>query len=178
MMDDARAYLRRHHADRSPHMGGDLLAHLDGTAAILQGWGCDDGLCVSGLFHAVYGTESYRRALASPEKRQEIAALIGAGAEQLVWCFGRMSKESFYGSLPDGQPALTDRETGAPLPLGAASFSALCTLFAANWMEQKPRAGEKYAQHRADEFRLLRRWVGPAAQAHLDRSYGWERLSP
>jgi hypothetical protein len=39
---------------------GSFMEHLVGTEAVLRGWGCAEYLCRAGLFHSIYGTESFQ----------------------------------------------------------------------------------------------------------------------
>ena len=48
-------------ADENPHSGGELLDHLRGTHDFLAAWGNDQPVCLGGLFHSIYGTQSYKR---------------------------------------------------------------------------------------------------------------------
>ena len=62
--------------DENPHSGGDLLDHLRGTHDFLQDWGNDQAVCLGGLFHSIYGTQSYKTQSASLEDRQRIREVI------------------------------------------------------------------------------------------------------
>lgn len=134
------AFLLAHGADAADHSGEGLLAHLRGTARLLVDWGAREALCRAGLFHSVYGTESYTGAILPPGLRSEVAALIGAEAEAIAWRFGAMSKGSLYENL-DGRDAfsLRDRFGGPELPLSMAELADLLNLTVANWLEQRPR---------------------------------------
>jgi hypothetical protein len=65
LSESDRELLHRFHADQIEHSGGSLLAHLAGTAALLESWGAPAALCRAGQFHSLYGTEALRQAAAS-----------------------------------------------------------------------------------------------------------------
>ena len=72
-------------ADETGHSGRALLDHLIGTADHLQSWGAPPEIVLAGLFHSVYGTQSFLIQSVPFERRAEVAALIGAPAEELAW---------------------------------------------------------------------------------------------
>ena len=46
--------------DKIPHSGVMFLAHLIGVYRDLKEWGAPEHVCVTGLFHSIYGTEMFR----------------------------------------------------------------------------------------------------------------------
>ena len=65
---------------------GSFMEHLVGTEAVLRGWGCAEYLCRAGLFHSIYGTESFQ-AFSLPldaPNRAVVRELVGAEAERLA----------------------------------------------------------------------------------------------
>ncbi len=173
------AFLLAHGADAAGHSGEGLLAHLRGTARLLLDWGAREPLCRAGLFHSVYGTESYTGAILPPGLRTEVAALIGEEAEAIAWLFGAMSKGSLYENL-DGRDTfcLRDRFGGPELPLSTAELADLLNLTVANWLEQRPRVSPIYRFHRKEELSLMRPRLLPAARQALEEAYGLAPLAP
>lgn len=53
-------FLRLHVTGTMQHSGNNPLEHLLGTYTILRGWNAREALCDAGLFHSLYGTESYK----------------------------------------------------------------------------------------------------------------------
>jgi Domain of unknown function (DUF6817) len=106
------------------HSGATLFNHLLGTYGILKSWGCDDDLCVAGLFHAIYGTPAYHDGLLAESRRGELIDVIGARAEEIVHEF---SRTNWHDVFARGHNALTT------LP------RSLLTLAAANIVEQRHR---------------------------------------
>ena len=47
------------------HIGTTLYAHLVGTARLLETWGRPLDVCLAGLCHSIYGTQSYAEAAVS-----------------------------------------------------------------------------------------------------------------
>lgn len=90
------AYLRALRAHDVPHSNHSLLDHLIGTAAVLQGWSCDEPVCLAGLFHSVYGTEGFKTVLVTIDEREDVAKHIGVRAERLSFLFSQMDRRSFY----------------------------------------------------------------------------------
>lgn len=87
-MDKAIAFLLNNGADENAHSGRNLLDHLLGTAEILRSWDCDEDVVLAGLFHSVYGTESYHTQTISYDSREQVKEVIGKRAEQLAYEFG------------------------------------------------------------------------------------------
>ncbi|MDB4032380.1 hypothetical protein N9498_01135 [Porticoccaceae bacterium] len=67
------------------HLNDDLLSHLQGTRDLLTQWSAPAVLVDAGLYHAVYGTDGFDQALVSTRQRAAIAAIIGIGAETIVY---------------------------------------------------------------------------------------------
>ncbi|TWV52736.1 VOC family protein [Streptomyces misionensis] len=80
----ATALLRRLGAARIAHPGGTLLVHLQRVRELLATWGARPALQLAGLCHACYGTDGFPTALLPPDRRTELAAVIGAEAEAIV----------------------------------------------------------------------------------------------
>ncbi len=53
-------FLRAHSTAVMGHTQGSLLDHLKGVHDLLVQWGGSKPLATAGLFHSVYGTESYK----------------------------------------------------------------------------------------------------------------------
>ncbi len=80
-------YLLSRSVDSAEHSGASLWEHLAGVHRILQVVGSEDYVCHAGLFHSVYGTQSFKTVSVDNSKRSEVQALIGTQAESLVWAF-------------------------------------------------------------------------------------------
>ncbi|MDH6440858.1 hypothetical protein M2158_009399 [Streptomyces sp. SAI-144] len=124
--DEARALLRRLGADRTPHPGGTLLAHLERVRIQLALWEARPALQVAGLCHAFYGTDGFPTGLLPLDRRTELASVIGAEAESVVHFYASCDRGATYPHLLE--PRFRDRFTGrtyAPDPLLRRDFAEL-----------------------------------------------------
>ncbi|MEU0436269.1 DUF6817 domain-containing protein [Streptomyces sp. NPDC006290] len=110
--DQAVALLRRLGAADIAHPGGTLLAHLQRVQGQLAAWGARPALQVAGLCHAFYGTDGFPTALLSPDSRTELAEVIGAEAETLVYFYASCDRRATYPTLANADGAFRNRFTG------------------------------------------------------------------
>ncbi len=174
-MTDAKIkFLVEHNAIGASHSARSLLNHLAGTRALLEAWELPQEVCDAGLYHAVYGTESYSKNLLPPDLRSEVRAVIGDAAEFLAHAFGAMKKDSFYANLDrEAEFGVKSRFDDSLIPLGMTEFVALCHISVANWLEQRRRISPEHRNIRSDEFRKMRRFLNAKARAALDEAYGF-----
>ena len=85
--------------DENPPSGGGLLDHLRGTHDFLEAWGNAQPVCLGGLFHSIYGTQSYKTESATLEDRQRICEVIGERAERLAYLFCVTNRQAFFEAL-------------------------------------------------------------------------------
>lgn len=147
------------------HSGQSLLRHLEATASILAAWSARPALCDAGLFHSVYGTESFAGAIASVADRTEVRALISDEAEDLTWMFGKCSQQSIVEWATETSPLLDS--AGGDLAVPASQRRDLCELVVANWLEQRPRLDADRQRDLLTAARALERWISPAARSAL-----------
>ena len=126
-------------ADTNPHSGGALLDHLRGTHDLLQEWGNDQAVCVGGLFHSIYGTQSYRTQSASLEDRHRIRAVVGERAERLAFLFGVSNRGEFFDALGRDQATLWNRIHKQAAPVTHGELRDLIEMEMANFVEFMPR---------------------------------------
>lgn len=170
-MSEKPVFLQAHGAATAGHGVRSLIEHLQGVADLLTGYGARDALRDAGLFHSVYGTESYQSQTIPIELRPRVVRLIGEEAERLAWLFGVMKKESFYALLGAGEGCITHRQLGAPVALSRQDMRDLCDLTVANWLEQRPRAPEQYQRIREVEFRQMLPLLLPGSRAAIAAAY-------
>lgn len=77
---------------------GSFLEHLMGVETDLVAWSCSEDICLGGLFHSIYGTESFQ-AFSMPldpdgVNRRRVRDLIGARAEKLAYINCTMERNS------------------------------------------------------------------------------------
>ncbi|MGY4977731.1 DUF6817 domain-containing protein [Streptomyces sp. 900105755] len=133
--DRAVAHLRALGAAEIAHPGGTLLAHLQRVAEQLAAWGARPALRLAGLCHACYGTDGFPAALLPPDRRTDLAAVIGTEAEAIVYLYGSCDRKATYPTLADPDGAVHDRFTGAAGVPGPRPRRDLAELTAANELD-------------------------------------------
>ena len=167
-------FLRSRGAAETSHSFSCLLEHLVSTRDILESWGACLPLCDAGLFHSVYGTESFPVVSVPLAERERVREVIGAEAEQLAYLFSAMTRESFEANLRhDGDYSVFDRVAGARVDISARTLRHLCNLSAANWLEQRPRLPAGLRELGRERYRLMLPLLLPAAAAAAAEAYGF-----
>jgi hypothetical protein len=128
--------LRAAGADRVPHTGTTLFAHLRGVHVLLRRWGLREPLCAAGLFHSVYGTELFDHSVLGAADRNRVRALIGSEAESLVWIWHVVERRTLEMRRAGGMAL---RRDGGPLPLTDREFRDVVDLMIADALEHLPR---------------------------------------
>lgn len=169
-------FLRERGADRVPHPGGTLLAHLLRVEGLLDKWGADPSVRAAGLCHAAYGTDGFDEALLGTGERAALAALVGQRAEELVYLYGSCDRSAFYPQLGQGSPVtLRDRFTGAESEPADPDLRALLEITAANELdlvEHNPDLAARYGPDLADLLTRSRGLLSAPAQAACTRLLG------
>ncbi|MFI0942606.1 VOC family protein [Streptomyces sp. NPDC021020] len=169
-------FLRERGADRIPHPGGTLLAHLARVEAVLDGWGADPAVRTAGLCHAAYGTDGFDEALLGTGERARLAALVGERAEALVYFYASCDRSAVYPQLGQGSPLVfRDRFTGAEGVPAEADLRALMEITAANELdlvEHNADLATRYGPGLADLFTRSRGLLSAPAQAACTRLLG------
>lgn len=135
MPDQAVTWLRERGAERIAHPGGTLLAHLVRVRELLASWGARPALQQAGLCHACYGTDGFATALLPLTRRSELAAVIGAEAEAIVYFYAAFDRTVSYPLFGDGQAAVRDRFTGLVHSPGRETRRDFAELSAANELD-------------------------------------------
>nr|BFD88244.1 hypothetical protein StreXyl84_76450 [Streptomyces sp. Xyl84] len=110
--DRAVTLLRDFGAESIPHPGGTLLTHLQRVQARLAAWKARPALQLAGLCHAFYGTDGFPTALLPLDRRDDLAAVIGAEAEAIVYLYASCDRKATYPDLHQADAAFHDRFTG------------------------------------------------------------------
>lgn len=135
-MEDKFAALESLGAAGFDHKNGSLHAHLLGTRDLLERWGASTALCDAGLYHSVYGTEGFRQTMVTLDSRSDIAAIIGAQAEAMVYLYCACDREFVYPNFANpGAVGYRDRFTNEEFVMSAQQSSAFCELTVANELE-------------------------------------------
>ena len=141
----SRPSLRERIRQAPKHTGGEFEEHLEGTASLVRAWGRSAELERAARHHSVYGNFSGRAPIA---EREEVAAEIGAPAEQLVWLWSVADRDSLgesalaaaaRGGRGSVTLALAD---GGAVEVPAAVALDLAHLHAANSLEMAIRSGK------------------------------------
>lgn len=165
--DERLEFLRRHGADAIGHSERSLLAHLLGIRALLMSWGAGAHLLDAGLFHSVYGTESFRRPAIPDSDRSRVRDLIGDKAERLVWLYCRVQRGHFEREAGRGTPDhIVDHACGKPIAIAPSEVAAIANLLAADALEQLPRHPLRNRK-RAENYSRMRRHLLPGAVSAL-----------
>lgn len=150
------------------HFNRTLDQHLRGTEALLRKWGARDAVCIAGLLHAVYGTDTPGPMLAHIDQRRRIAGVTGAEAEQLAYLYGACNRKAFYPRLRIGQlPLFPDRFTGTEYAISEATLADLCEITVANELEllaHRPTFRSARQRSRLRLFHQVESFLSPAAR--------------
>ncbi|MFE5484333.1 DUF6817 domain-containing protein [Streptomyces sp. NPDC056527] len=167
--DEARDLLIAQGADTLNHPGGTLLAHLDRVEALLTAWGARDALRLAGLCHAFYGTDGFAEQLLPLERRDELAAAIGAEAEEIVYFYASCAREFSYPAVERENGLFRDRFTGETFAPTATRRADFAELTAANELDVLRVNQELRSRHGGALLGLFTRWrgllTGPASAA-------------
>jgi hypothetical protein len=139
-VDDARrsqaiALLTELGAGEIEHVEGDLLTHLEGTDAILRGWGASDEVALAGLCHAAYGTAGFDVALLELSERSRLADVIGVEAETHVYRYASCDRRAVYPNLDATVVEFVDRYTHTAYAIDPEDLRAFALVTAANELE-------------------------------------------
>jgi len=99
--------MREHHtqfllaldANKTRHSGRTLYQHLKGVHDLLRDWDNDEDVCLAGLFHSIYGTNTFKHQ--SLQDRGALVNLIGVKAELLVHHFATAKDRPMFESIED-----------------------------------------------------------------------------
>jgi (p)ppGpp synthase/HD superfamily hydrolase len=153
-----------------PHSGTRFFSHLTGVHRMLKDWGCPEHVALAGLFHAVYGTQTFDRHGLPLERRHEVRDLIGERAERLAYANCALVRESIDASVASGgPPQLWDRYTDGPLPIREEEFEDLLTLHLCDRLEQVARSGNW--EWRREAWEQMARRLGGVAEETFERVY-------
>ncbi|WP_343235898.1 DUF6817 domain-containing protein [Streptomyces sp. SID10815] len=151
-------FLRERGADRVPHPGGTLLAHLARVARLLAEWGADPDVQAAGLCHAAYGTDGFDASLLALTERATLAGLVGDRAEALVRLYAGCDRAAVYPRLGRERPVVFhDRFTGGEHTPSDADLRAFVEITAANELDVLAHHADLAARHGADLYALFAR---------------------
>ena len=88
-----RDFLMSLGAGTTPHSGRVLFEHLKGVHDLLRDWDNVDDVCIAGLYHSIYGTNTFKHV--SFDSRDRLREVIGERAELLVHYFSTKDRPLF-----------------------------------------------------------------------------------
>lgn len=118
------------------HHGRSLREHLAGSWRMLRGWGVPAHVCAAGLFHSVYGTQTFPTAALAASERARVRVLIGERAEALVYLFCAADRRCLLVENVAPPYHWVDHRTGRSAALDAETLAELVTIEVANFLEQ------------------------------------------
>lgn len=164
-------FLQQFGIEKMGHSGQGLLNHLLGTREILAEWGARQALCDAGLFHSVYGTESYTGTTVPMSMRDLVREVIGEEAEELAYLFGVMRRKLFRENFElQHHFRIQHRQTNNWIPITSKQFSDLANLEIANALEQIPRLPSD-KKGKAEFLKLYRSRAMPKAKQAIDKFF-------
>ena len=125
-----------------------LLSHLQGTKELLKQWGASNALQDAGLYHAIYGTDGYSKQLVKLDKREQVAAIIGAEAEGIVYEYCACDRKFFWPKIGmEEKPLFKNRFTNECYYISTALLRNFCELTVANDIENAKTDKEFIHEH-------------------------------
>lgn len=172
-MESVLKQLERFGISTTDHGHTSLLSHLKGTFKILEKWNCEKYVCLAGLCHSIYGTESFSKTPAALDNRDFMRNLIGNEAEELTYLFGAHNKESLWKNLEKHSNfTLEDRFLNQSLLISNKNVADLITVTLANWLEQRPRTTLEFLFLRKEEFLRSKPFLNEIAYRDFLKAYG------
>ncbi|WP_018680244.1 DUF6817 domain-containing protein [Actinokineospora enzanensis] len=185
--EDYRGDLVRLGMHKVAHQDVTLVDHMVRACTILQDMRAKEHICLAGLFHGVYGTEGLHNddVDAIPDaRRAEVRTVVGPEVEQVIFTFSVMSYASLGRSFrrvirPDGTPQMTDRRTGAAIPMDRAEYLDLLQMklgdVLAHAPEQVGHALVDLPAEYAGFWRMAAEYLGPQALDTWHKYTGGQR---
>jgi len=160
------------------HTGRSYLAHLIGVYRLMEVRGCDEGICRAGMFHSIYGTQTFRGFKLPLDNRPELRALIGERAERLAYLNCAMDRASLDCALERAgeRYEITDRLTGETVQLSREDFDDLCRVNLYDWLEQVPRSQRGWG-YRRPAYRRMAERLGTLTEEAYDRVFAGEQAT-
>jgi hypothetical protein len=174
-MDEKFRQLIELGAGEFEHVDGLLIAHLEATRCLLKSWNASEMLQDAGLYHAAYGTSVFVRNLFELSQRQEVVAVIGSDAENIVYHYCACDTDAFFPQfgLVD-KPVFYDRITTEKSVISLELLQQICELTVANETEIAMKSPDFVAQHGSglvDLFRRMQTFISPSAKRKVQHVF-------
>ncbi len=162
-------------AHLTSHSRRTLLAHLQGTHDLLVEWGNPPAVCVAGLFHSVYGTNTFEKRSADMSMRGQIRDVIGSDAERLVHLFCVTDRRCFYEHLGESRFHLRDIIHDCDLALERDTLAALIEIEVANILDplayRSKNKARRAAEWYGEAFARARDYISPLAARAAEQCF-------
>ena len=167
-LDQLIDFLESLGASARAHTGRTFLEHCLAVGNILAGWDCRDDVCLAGVCHSIYGTETSRVSALGLDRRDQLRAITGDAAEELAYLNCAIDRRSLDLAMLSDPPSLRlrDRLTRSLVELPRATFDDLLRVHLADWIEQVPHSG--IGAYRRDTQTRIAAWLGGAPLAAFD----------
>lgn len=127
-------------ADSIRHSSTTLLRHLVGTYQLLKKWEVPDHVSSAGLYHSIYGTQTFKNFLINPKEREKLRKIISSKSEELVYYFYIQDKKDFFSNLNQTKSfTLKNRLNKSTIFLTKEEFIDLLRIRIADYIEQMER---------------------------------------
>ncbi|MGK7892781.1 MAG: DUF6817 domain-containing protein [Xenococcus sp. (in: cyanobacteria)] len=127
-------------ADSILHSSTTLLRHLVGTYQLLKKWEVTDYVSLAGLYHSIYGTQTFKKFLINPQERDKLREIIDSKSEKLVYYFYIQNKKDFFSNLNQTNSfAIKNRLNNSTISLTKEEFTDLLRIRLADYIEQMER---------------------------------------
>ncbi len=136
--DGALDLLRYFRVDEIAHFDRALREHLIGCFTLLDCWGAPSHVCVTGLFHSIYGTATFKSAAAAATDRPRIRNVIGSAAEELVYLFSFGDRRRLLLDSRTAPHLWTSHSGDERAEIDDETLGWLVLVEAANFVEQLP----------------------------------------
>lgn len=136
--------------DEISHSNTKMYDHLVNTYKILKKWELQDYICIAGLYHSIYGTQSLKESNSiSDSYRDKFKLILGNDSEKLIWLYTIIDKETFYNLILKDKKVpnfIINRDTLKRISIDEKDKFGLVHLFISNWLEIFSRERGKYTK--------------------------------
>lgn len=124
------------------HEKASFFEHLKGVATLLQDWGNEESVCLAGLFHSIYGTQSFQQQTLTFDKRHRVRDLIGEAGERLAFLFCTCDRRSLFTNFDalanNGDLFVFDMQNQKNKAIDRTTLVQLIEMEMANLLDQAP----------------------------------------
>jgi hypothetical protein len=124
-------------AEEITHSNRSFLNHLICTYRLLKTWQKPEYVCLAGLFHSIYGTQTFESNPIDFEHREKLQKVIGTDAERLVYYYCIRKENHFFANLSrQSNFKIRDRRNNQEIDICEQDFLNLLEIRLADHLEQ------------------------------------------